>query len=184
MFAKQLLAALLLLGFATVAGAGTFINTAGSNDGTAISGFDTVAFFTVQRALKGSAEFTAEWAGAKWLFVSAENLALFKSNPEKYAPQYGGHCAWCVSEGCICGRPANGAFEVIEGKLYLFPAGNKGNYFGTKNAWWGTGGGPGRRIPNSDKHWPELKAKLEAQDNAGRGPLPIDSAGGGMNAIR
>jgi YHS domain-containing protein len=182
--AKHLLMALFLLCCSAIAAAGTYINTAGSDDGTAISGFDTVAFFTVQRALKGKPEFSVKWAGAKWLFVSEENMALFKADPGKYAPQYGGHCAWCVSENCICGRPANGAFEIIEGKLYLFPAGNKGNYFGTKNAWWNTGGGPQRRIPNSDRFWPALKEKLEAQDSGSRGPQPIENPGGGMNAVR
>jgi YHS domain-containing protein len=183
MSAKQWLIALALVAFAPLAAAGTYINTAGSDDGTAISGFDTVAFFTAQRALKGKAEFTAGWAGAKWLFVSADNLALFKADPEKYAPQYGGHCAWCVSERCICGRPANGAFEIIEGKLYLFPAGNKGNFHGTKNAWWNTGGGPARRIPNGEKHWPELKARLEAQPDNTKGATPIPGPGGGMGAL-
>jgi YHS domain-containing protein len=181
---KHLLMAVLLLCCSAIAVAGTYINTAGSEDGTAISGFDTVAFFTVQRALKGKAEFSFKWAGAKWLFASEENMELFKAAPDKYAPQYGGHCAWCVSENCICGRPANGAFEIIEGKLYLFPVGNKGNYYGTKNAWWNTGGGPQRRIPNSDRFWLGLKEKLEAQDNGSRGPLPIENPGGGMNGVR
>ena len=180
---KCLITAGLLLLIASLAAAGTFVNTAGSDDGTAISGYDTVAFFTVRRAVQGKREFSVEWMGAKWLFASAENLALFKANPEKFAPQYGGHCAWCVSENCICGRPANGQFEVLEGRLYLFPDGNKGRSAGTKNAWWMTGGGPARRIPNSDKHWPELKAKLEAQGDNSKGPAPIAGPGGGMNAV-
>lgn len=183
MSAKQWFAAILLIFGATLAAAGTFINTAGSDGGTAISGYDTVVFCTAKRALQGKPEFSAEWAGAKWLFVSAENLALFTAGPEQYAPQYGGHCAWCVSENCICGRPVNGAFDVIEGKLYLFPRGNQGNYFGTKNAWWRTGGGPARRIPNSDKHWPELKAQLEAQEDNAKGARPIAGPGGGMGAL-
>ena len=58
---KHLLMAVLLLCCSAIAVAGTYINTAGSEDGTAISGFDTVAFFTVQRALKGKAEFSFKW---------------------------------------------------------------------------------------------------------------------------
>jgi YHS domain-containing protein len=181
---KQLFVACLLFLCASIASAGTYINTAGAEDGTAISGFDTVAFFTQQRAVPGKPEFTVEWAGAKWRFASAENLTLFKAHPEKYAPQYGGHCAWCVSENCICGRRANGAFEVIEGKLYLFPEGNRGNYFGTKNAWWNTGGGPARRIPNGDRFWPELRAKLEAQPASPRGAAPIAGPSGSMDRLR
>lgn len=176
---RQLLAVMIWL-WAGVCAAGTAINTAGSPDGIAISGFDTVAFFTQQRAVVGKPEFSTEWAGATWRFSSAEHLALFKANPEKYALQYGGHCAWCVSEGCICGRPANGLFEVLEGRLYLFPDGNKGRANGTRNAWWTKGGGPAKRIPNSDRHWPALKARLEAQPNL----TPIAGPGGGMDGIR
>ena len=109
-------------------------------------------------------------------------MALFKANPEKYAPQYGGHCSWCVSENCICGRPANGQFEVVNGKLYLFPASNNGRTTGVKNTWWNSGGGPDKRIPNGDKNWPALKARLEEQQNSPGKPAQIFNAGGGMGA--
>jgi len=59
--------------------------------GLAIKGYDPVAYFKQGRPLKGSGEFTYRWSGAKWRFVSAEYLELFKSDPEKYAPQYGGY---------------------------------------------------------------------------------------------
>jgi YHS domain-containing protein len=59
--------------------------------GLAIKGYDPVAYFKQEKSLKGSGEFTYRWSGAKWRFVSAEHLELFKSDPEKYAPQYGGY---------------------------------------------------------------------------------------------
>jgi len=83
-----------------------FINITGMNDisaawaagplntdehGLAIKGYDPVAYFKQGKPLKGSEKFTYQWSGGKWRFVSAEHLDLFKSDPEKYAPQYGGY---------------------------------------------------------------------------------------------
>ncbi len=65
------------------------INT--DKDGLAIKGYDPVAYFTLGKPTKGIPEFEHEWMGAKWRFASARHLELFKSDPEKYAPQYGGY---------------------------------------------------------------------------------------------
>ena len=65
------------------------VNT--DTQGLAIKGYDPVAYFTEGKALKGTEKFTYQWMGAEWRFASAEHLDLFKSNPEKYAPQYGGY---------------------------------------------------------------------------------------------
>jgi YHS domain-containing protein len=62
-----------------------------TEDGVAIKGYDPVAYFTVGKPTKGKPEFEYEWMGAKWRFASVKNLELFKSAPEKYAPQYGGY---------------------------------------------------------------------------------------------
>ena len=62
-----------------------------SPDGAAIDGYDPVAYFTQGKALEGSKAFTYEWMGAQWRFASTTNLVLFKSDPNKYAPQYGGY---------------------------------------------------------------------------------------------
>lgn len=89
----------------------------GSSD-AAIVGYDPVAYFTVGKPVKGKDEFTTEWKGAKWKFSSAENLALFKGDPEKYAPQYGGYCAYGVAQdGLVSIEPDK--FAVRNGKLYL-----------------------------------------------------------------
>ena len=59
--------------------------------GVAIKGYDSVAYHTENRAVKGSSEFSHEWNDARWLFASAGNRDLFAANPERYAPQYGGY---------------------------------------------------------------------------------------------
>ena len=159
---RRLLCAALFLIVGNVTFAGSFINTNGSKDGVAISGYDPVAFFTQKKATLGNPQHTFEWMGAKWYFASEEHLKLFKSSPEKYAPQYGGHCSLGLSEGYISAKPANGYFEIVRGKLYLFPDGGR-TKDGAHSWWWASGGGPHRRIPDGDAQWPKLKAKLEAQ---------------------
>lgn len=69
--------------------AATPINT--DSRGVAIGGYDPVAYFTQGKAVKGSEEFTYSWMGAQWHFTSGEHREMFKSNPEGYAPQYGGY---------------------------------------------------------------------------------------------
>jgi hypothetical protein len=59
--------------------------------GVAIKGYDTVAYFTDGRAVKGTAEFETLWQDARWQFASAEHRDMFKADPESYAPQYGGY---------------------------------------------------------------------------------------------
>lgn len=84
----------------------------------AIGGYDTVAYFTQGKPVKGSSEFSMEYKGAKWQFANAANLATFKANPAKYAPQYGGYCAWAVAQGNLAaGDPQH--WDITDGKLYL-----------------------------------------------------------------
>ena len=71
------------------------INTA--SDGLALRGFDAVAYFAVDSAVKGNAKYEYAWNGAKWLFASEENMKKFQASPETYAPQYGGYCSFA---GC------------------------------------------------------------------------------------
>ena len=84
----------------------------------AVSGYDTVAYFTENKPVKGNSDYSFEYKKATWQFSSKENLALFKTNPEKYAPQYGGYCAWAAADG----RTASGdplQWTIIDEKLYL-----------------------------------------------------------------
>jgi YHS domain-containing protein len=77
-----------------------------------------VAYFTRQKAVKGETKIAYKWKGATWHFSSTENLDLFKSTPEKYAPQFGGYCAYAVSKGFTANSDPE-AFKIINGKLYL-----------------------------------------------------------------
>lgn len=86
--------------------------------GVAIRGADTVAYFTENKYLAGTDEFTTQWQGATWKFASQKHLDLFTANPEKYAPQYGGYCAYGVAvDSLVKIEPEN--WTIIDGKLYL-----------------------------------------------------------------
>ena len=114
--------------------------------GLAISGYDPVAYFTDAKPAKGSADFAFKWNGAEWRFASADHLAKFKAGPEKYAPQYGGYCAWAVSQGHTAGiDPA--AWKIVGGKLYL-------NYDLDVQAKWQKDI-PGN-IVKADANWPKV----------------------------
>ena len=84
----------------------------------AIRGYDPVAYFTDEKAVKGSRDFSHDWQGATWRFASAENRDLFAAEPTKYAPQYGGYCAWAVSRNYTAPTDPD-AFTLVNGKLYL-----------------------------------------------------------------
>lgn len=87
-------------------------------NGIAIRGFDTVAYFTLSKATKGSPEFATDWNGATWHFASQEHLELFKADPEKYAPQYGGYCAYGVAVDNLV-KIEGDLWDIVDGKLYL-----------------------------------------------------------------
>lgn len=89
-----------------------------SFEAVAIRGADPVAYFIEEAAVKGSADYAYEWNGATWWFSTAENRDLFASNPEAYAPQYGGYCAKAVSEGYLASIDPE-AWRIVDGKLYL-----------------------------------------------------------------
>lgn len=90
---------------------GTFSNLA-------VGGVDPVAYFTEGRPVKGDRQFTLKHQGAEWRFASAANRDAFAAAPEKYAPQYGGYCAWAVSQGYTAsGDPQY--WKIVDGKLYL-----------------------------------------------------------------
>ena len=90
----------------------------GGRTDTAILGYDTVAYFTEGKPVKGQDALVYEWMGAKWKFASQAHLDLFKASPEKYAPQYGGYCAYGVSQDNLVSIEPD-KFKVEDGKLYL-----------------------------------------------------------------
>ena len=89
-----------------------------TSDGVAIRGYDPVAYFTDGRPVKGSREFEHVWMGAEWHFSSAGHRDLFIRDPEKYAPKYGGYCAYAVSRGSTADIDPE-AWSIVDGKLYL-----------------------------------------------------------------
>lgn len=112
--------------------------------GTAIDGTDPIAYFTEDRPIEGDADITYEWKGATWHFASVENRDRFAAEPERYAPQYGGYCAWAVSQGYTASTDPE-AWAIVDGKLYL-------NYSKSVQEKWA------RDIPehiaSADRNWP------------------------------
>ena len=87
-------------------------------DGLAMRGYDPVAFFTDGKPTKGSPEHRLQWNGATWQFASAQSLEAFRSAPERYAPQFGGYCAWAVSQHYLAPGDPN-FWKIVDGRLYL-----------------------------------------------------------------
>ena len=87
-------------------------------DNVAIEGFDTVAYFTMGRPMKGDPEFTYSWNGATWQFAAAEHRDLFAEDPERYAPQFGGFCSMALAHGQIAEVDPE-VWTIVDGKLYL-----------------------------------------------------------------
>lgn len=87
--------------------------------GLGAKGYDVVSYFTDNKPMQGSDKFTTSYGGVTWQFATAEHRDMFKADPAKYAPQYGGFCAWGVSEGKLFEvDPVNG-WTLSDGKLYL-----------------------------------------------------------------
>ncbi len=121
-------------------------------EGAAIGGADPVAYFSGEAAVgqfvAGSAEHTVEWQGVTWQFASPENREKFANNPEQYAPQYGGYCAWAAAQNAIAAIDPK-AWSIVDGKLYL-NASPKIQKRWQEDA-------PGN-IAKADRNWPALSA--------------------------
>jgi YHS domain-containing protein len=125
----------------------TLINS--TEDGIAIKGYDPVAYFTIGAAVEGSAEHSLEWGGAVWFFSSVENLEAFRSDPERYAPRYGGYCAWAAAKGYLADIDPE-AFTVYNDRLYLnFSKSIKRRWDRDKDG----------NIEAADANWPEIAEK-------------------------
>jgi YHS domain-containing protein len=113
----------------------------------AIDGYDPVAYFTEQKPVKGSPEFRSDFQGSTFQFASAAHRDAFAADPSKYAPQYGGYCAYGMAKGYKAViDPA--AFTVVSDKLYL-------NYSEAVRSQW-LSDIPGY-IRKADVNWPDLK---------------------------
>ncbi|OGA08262.1 MAG: hypothetical protein A3D95_08060 [Betaproteobacteria bacterium RIFCSPHIGHO2_12_FULL_69_13] len=134
------IAALAFAGAATAQKAEVF-----SDGGAAIRGYDPVAYFAEGKPAKGSEKFTHQWKGATWRFASAANRDRFARAPEQFAPQYGGYCAYAVSQGYTASIDPK-AWTVSAGKLYL-------NYStGVRETWLKDTAG---YIRKADANWPD-----------------------------
>lgn len=117
-----------------------------SRDGIAINGFDPVAYFTRKTHVPGKSAHMVDWRGARWLFASIENRSEFEADPQIFAPQYGGYCAFAMAHGAIAKTDPD-AWTVYEGKLNL-------NYsLAVRDQW-------GQDIPTyikrANSHWPGI----------------------------
>jgi YHS domain-containing protein len=120
-------------------------------DGVAIKGYDPVAYFAQGKAVAGTPEHTAEYKGSTFHFSSKENRDAFTANPEKYAPQYGGFCAYGTAGGYKA-KIDPAAFTVVDDKLYL-------NYDESIQKKWS------KDIPGfvakADAKWPEVSRQTK-----------------------
>lgn len=117
MIFRSIFLALALLGASSAFGDTAPIYTTRNSD-LALGGYDAVAYFTIGEPTEGSEAYMSAYQGAVFLFASEENLDLFRADPEKYAPQYGGYCAWAAARGkTAAGKPQHWA--IVDGRLYL-----------------------------------------------------------------
>lgn len=89
-----------------------------NTNGIAIKGYDVVAFFTDKKPMKGDTAFKVNWQNADWLFASAAHRDSFTANPEKYAPQFGGYCAYGTADGHKAPTETN-TWTIVNDKLYF-----------------------------------------------------------------
>jgi len=143
---RSFAAAALILALAQPALAGQPQFFRGAYRGVAINGYDPVAYFADGRAVEGSADITADWQGATWRFSSAQHRDAFLADPEKYAPQYGGYCAFAVARGYTAKTDPD-AWSIVDGKLYL-------NYSQGVRATWSQDI-PGN-ISSANANWPKV----------------------------
>jgi YHS domain-containing protein len=117
--------------------------------GVAIGGTDPVAYFTQGRPVRGERGHALMWHGVEWHFSSEETRAAFEADPVRFAPQYGGWCAWAVAEGYTASSTPD-AWAIVDGKLYL-------NYSrGIQRRW--ERDIPGN-IDRADANWPAIRAR-------------------------
>lgn len=114
--------------------------------GRAIRGYDPVSYFIDADPVEGEKELSHVWNGASWHFATEENRQAFIQNPKKYAPQFGGYCAWAVSQGYTASTDPL-AWDISDGRLYLnYSKSVQQNWLRNKAA----------NIEQGNVNWPEL----------------------------
>ena len=122
--------------------------------GFVAEGYDVVSYFTKKAPLKGNKKYEATFENAKFRFATQEHLNLFKENPKKYIPQYGGYCAYAVAAKKTKMYIDADAYESRDGKLYLFYS----SWLGSKLKDWQTEDTK-KLQEKADKNWQEIKYK-------------------------
>lgn len=123
------------------------------DDQVAIRGFDPVAYFEQGQPVKGDEAFRYEWGNTTWLFANAEHRDRFASNPQQYAPEFGGFCAWAVSQGYTAPIDPE-AWTIVDGKLYLNAS------KGIRQRWAQDVSG---NIAKGNQNWPGIRNGLVSQ---------------------
>lgn len=123
------------------------------DEAVAIQGYDPVAYFVKNDAVRGSSKFTQDWNAMTWFLSSAEHRDMFVAAPEKYAPQFGGFCTPGVASGQNS-RGGGDAWTILDGKLYLsYDKSVRANFR--------------RDIPGTVSRaagwWPTVKSRIEKQ---------------------
>ncbi|MFP4511208.1 MAG: YHS domain-containing (seleno)protein [Spirochaetaceae bacterium] len=151
--AASVFAALCVVAGVAVFASGTHEGSLNTNrDGVAIDGYDPVAYFTIGEPTEGRSEFFHDWNGGRWYFSSEAHHDLFAAEPERYAPAYGGYCAWAVAEGNVAGINPQ-AWHIEDDRLYL-------NYSQRINRRFL--GDLDGHLTRADEKWPGIQARLEA----------------------
>jgi YHS domain-containing protein len=119
--------------------------------GTAINGYDAVAFFKEAKPVKGSDKYSYQYKGATWLFSNQEDREAFINMPEKYVPQYGGYCAYGTSQGHKATTQPE-TWTIVNDKLYF-------NYDNQVKQMWEKD--QAHLIEVADQKWPAVKLSKE-----------------------
>lgn len=124
----------------------------------AAHGADVVAYYALEAgepAVEGSTEYAYTWRGATWLFASQEHLDQFRADPERYAPAYGGYCAWAMARDNLAPIDPD-RWNIVDGTLYLnYSARTQRDFVSEIDS----------QIEQADEHWVEKRAELMGESD-------------------
>jgi YHS domain-containing protein len=137
-------------GIAVAASGKTPVAAVNATGDIGVKGYDPVAYFTLGQPTPGLDQYTYRWKGVTYRFASADNLNRFKTDPEKYLPQYGGYCAYAMAINRIADIDPS-RWAIVDGKLYL------NNNFLSYHLWSLNKSG---NIAAADRNWPQYPKKV------------------------
>lgn len=96
------------------------IYTQSKGDTLAVRGFDVVSYFTGDGVpVEGTEDLTVSYQGFDYRFANQDNADAFVAEPAKYAPAYGGYCAWAIGANDALAPGDPNVYEIVDGTLYL-----------------------------------------------------------------